>query len=160
MNELIIFCAKYLIVFVVIGLAVAWFRVGTENKKRFVVAVVIGGIVALVLSRIAGHLYFDPRPFVSHHTTPLIPHAADNGFPSDHSLFAGMLTGATYFFSKKIAGIMAVLTVLIGVARVLAKVHSPIDILGGWVFGAIGAVAGYYAMHWLFTKFAANHAEA
>lgn len=153
MDMVIIFCAKYLIFFVVLATALAWWRVDTETKKQFAVAAVIGGIVALVLAKIAGHLYFDPRPFVSHHVKPLISHAADNGFPSDHSLLAGMLTAITFFYSRKIASIMLVMTILIGVARVLAKVHSPIDILAGWLFGAIGAVIGYYVSRWLFTKY-------
>lgn len=139
--------------FVILGLAIAWWRVSNEKKKQFIVSTIIGGVIAFVLSRIASKLYYDPRPFVTEHVKPLIPHAADNGFPSDHALLTMTLSVATYFFSKKIAGLMMILTFGVGLARVLAKVHSPLDILGGWVFGFIGAVAGYYLMRWLFTKY-------
>lgn len=152
MNFLIIFCAKYLLFVVALGLTVAWLRVGREAKKQFLVAAVLAGIIALVLSRIGGTLYFDPRPFVTEHVKPLISHAADNGFPSDHALLTMTLTAVTYFFSKKIAGVMLVLTILVGVARVLAKVHSPIDIAGGWLCGIIGAIAGFYLMRYLFGR--------
>ncbi len=48
---------------------------------------------------------------------------------------------------------MFVLAVIIGVARVLAKVHSPLDIGAGWLFGIVGAMAGYYLTRWLFKKY-------
>jgi undecaprenyl-diphosphatase len=83
---------------------------------------------------------------VSEHVKPLISHAANNGFPSDHALFTMTITAITYYFSKKTAAVMLVLTIIIGVARVLALVHSPLDIGAGWVIGVIGAVAGYYGM--------------
>jgi len=156
MDSLIIFCAKYLLVFVVLGLVVAWLRVGRSYKLQFIAAVIVAGIAALVLSRIAGKLYYDPRPFVSHHTKPLIAHAADNGFPSDHALLTMTLTAVTYFYSKKVAAGMLVLTTIVGAARVLADVHSPIDIGGAWLIGIIGAVAGYYVSRWAFAKYAHN----
>lgn len=153
MNAIIVFCANYLLIFVVLGTGIAWLKVDKATKLRFAVAAIIGGIVALVLSRIAGHVYFDPRPFVSRHVVPLIPHAADNGFPSDHALFTGMLTAITYFYSKKIASVMLLLTIAVGVARVLANVHSPLDILAAWILGTVGAVVGYIISSWLYDRY-------
>jgi undecaprenyl-diphosphatase len=153
MDDLIIFCAKYLLFVVALGWVVAWVRVSKHGKKQFLVATIFAGIVALALSRVASHLYFDPRPFVTEHVKPLISHVADNGFPSDHALLTMTLTAITYLFSKKIAGGMFVLTVLVGVARVLAKVHSPLDIAGGWLLGVIGAIVGFYAMRYVFSRY-------
>ena len=102
-------------------------------------------------THLAGHLYYDPRPFVTEHVKPLIPHGPDNGFPSDHALFTMTLTVITYFFNKKIASVMLILTIAVGAARVLAKAHSPLDIGSGWVLGIIGAVCGFYLMRWVFT---------
>lgn len=158
MNDVIIFCAKYLFIFVIIGVVIAWIRVKKPARMQFLVATIFAGLFAYVISRIASHLYFDPRPFVADHVTPLTSHAADNGFPSDHALFTMTLTAVTYFFSKKIASVMLVMTILVGVARILAKVHSPLDIGAGWVLGIIGAVAGYYVMRWIFQKY--NKKEA
>ena len=153
MNNVIIFCAKYLFVFVVLGLIAAWLPTDKLTKKKFIVAMVLAGVIALVLSRIAGHLYYDPRPFVTEHVKPLIPHGPDNGFPSDHALLTMTLTAITFFFNKKIASVMLLLTIAVGIARILAKVHSPLDISGGWAFGIIGAICGYYIMRWVFMKY-------
>lgn len=154
MNLLIIFCAQYLIVFVVIALIVALFRVDMSNKKRLIVATILAGGIAFVIAQIASHVYFDPRPFVGGHVKPLIKHAADNGFPSDHALFTMTVTAVVYFFHKKIAGVMLIMTILVGVARVLAHVHSPIDIIAGWAFGIIGAIVGYYISRFIFNRYA------
>lgn len=153
MDAIIAFCAQYLYLFVILALAIAWLQVVKDNKIKFIVATIFGGIIAFGLSRIAGHVYYDPRPFVTEHVKPIIKHIADNGFPSDHALLTGTLTAIAYFFNKKIANVMLVLTVIIGIARVMAKVHSPLDIIGGWLFGIIGAVCGFYLTRWIFAKY-------
>lgn len=154
MDRLIIFCAQYLFLFVILGLAIAWFRVTDKQTRiRFIVATILAGAIAFALSRIAGHLYYDPRPFVTEHVKPLFGHSTDNGFPSDHALLTGTLTAITYFYDRKVAGAMLVLTIMIGAARVLAKVHSPLDIAAGWIFGVVGAVAGYYLTRWAFARY-------
>ena len=157
MDSIIIFCAKYLIVLVGVLWVAAWYLAPRNSKMRFILATVLAGIIALILSRIAGKLYFDPRPFVREHVTPLISHAPDNGFPSDHALLTMTLTAVTYFFSKKIAYGMLAATILVGVARVLAKVHSPIDIAGAWVLGVIGAIAGFCAANWAWKHYIQKH---
>lgn len=153
MNSLIIFCAKYVFVFIILGIAIAWLRTKKDTKLEFALATVAASVTALIISRLAAKLYFDPRPFVSEHVRPLISHAANNGFPSDHALLTMTLTAITYFYSKKIAGVMLMLTVLVGVARILAKIHSPLDIGAGWVIGILAALCGYYLTSWLLTRY-------
>ena len=153
MGSIIVFCAQYLFLFVIAGICIAWFQTTKNLKVQFIVATVIAGVIAFILSRVASKLYYDPRPFVTEHVKPLIAHQTDNGFPSDHALLTGTLTAITYFFNKKVASALLILTIIIGIARVLAKVHSPLDIATGWIFGLIGAIAGYYLTIWIFKKF-------
>ena len=153
MNSIIIFCASYLYLFVIVGIGIALLRTSKNLKVQFIVATVIAGVIAFILSRIASKLYYDPRPFVTEHVKPLIAHANDNGFPSDHALLTMTLAAITYFYNKKLALAMLLLTVIVGVARILAKIHSPLDIGAGWVFGAVGAIAGYYLTLWLFKRY-------
>lgn len=152
MNSVIIFCAQYLYLAVILGLGIAWLKTTKNQKTKFILATVVAGVIAFIISRIASRLYYDPRPFVSQHVKPLIAHAADNGFPSDHALLTMTLTAITYFFSKKIAACMLVLTIIVGIARVLAKVHSPLDIGTGWLIGIVGALAGYYLVGYVWAK--------
>lgn len=154
MNAVIIFCAQYLFLLVILLEILAVIRLGKgiDQKVRFIVAIVIAGVIAFILSRISSKLYYDPRPFVREHVKPLFPHIADNGFPSDHALLTGTLTAIAYFYNKKYATIMLIPTLIIGWARVYAKVHSPIDIAGGWIFGIIGSFAAYYLVRWALSK--------
>ena len=152
MDSLIKFTAQYVIVAVIAGVVVAWYKAPKDNRWHFTLSVAVAGVIALVLARLASKMYYDPRPFVTQNVQPLFYHAPNNGFPSDHSLLAMALTATVYFFNKRLAGIMLVLTALIGVARVLAKVHSPIDIAGAWLIGIIGAVAGYYLVNYYLAK--------
>lgn len=137
----------------VLGIGLAWLCVAKDHKLEFILAAVLAGILAFVMAQIAGKLYYDPRPFVAEHLIPLVSHGADNGFPSDHALFTMTLTAITYFYNKKAATVMLVLTVLVSVARVLARVHSPLDIGAAWLLGVIGAGLGYYLTRWVIGKY-------
>lgn len=150
MDTLIIFCAKYLLIFVVLGLIGAWIWAPRDKKLQFFVTTVLSGIVAFGLARLLSSVWYDPRPFVNSHIQPLIQHAADNGMPSDHALFTMTLTVVTWFFSKKFAFGMLVLTVLVGIARVLAHVHSPVDIIASWVIAVISCTASYILIRHFF----------
>lgn len=157
MNSIIIFCAQYLYLFVVAVIVIAWLRTQKDKRLEFLVAIILAGGIAFILSRIASKTYYDPRPFVTERVKPLIAHAADNGFPSDHALLTGTLTAITYFYNKKVAFVMLILTILIGIARILAKIHSPLDIGAGWLFGIVGAVASYYLVSWYWRKHKLNN---
>jgi undecaprenyl-diphosphatase len=151
MDSIIVFCAQYLIILVGLGWLFAWFRQPKSHKLQFVVATISAGALAFFASRLASKLYYDPRPFVSHHMHPLISHTADNGFPSDHALCTMTLAAITYFYHKGAAAVMFAAAVLVGTARILAHVHSPIDIAGAWAIGILCSAAVAYAAHRLFT---------
>lgn len=137
---------------VVLSAGIAWLKTTRDQKLKFAASIVLAGIIAYAVAKVAGKIYYDPRPFVTAHVQPLIQHAADNGFPSDHALLTATLTAVTYFFNRKLALGMALLTIIVGIARILARVHSPLDIAGGWVLGVIGAVIGYYFVTWYWRR--------
>ncbi|MGH3509661.1 MAG: phosphatase PAP2 family protein [Nocardioidaceae bacterium] len=143
MHPLIIFVAKYGI-FVVAGVAViAWLWLPRHDKWALAVQVVVGLLVVLVLVKVAGSLHSDPRPFVVEpRLKPLIPHAADNGFPSDHTAVAAVVALLVLLFRPLVGLGLLVVTLGIGAARVAAHVHHPQDILAGLAIGAVAAVAG------------------
>ena len=145
MNIIIIFIAKYLL-FVSVAIAVLYFAKQPRAKQK---EILIFSVILLPLSYIAAKLvsrfHFDPRPFVQGNFTPLIPHMPDNGFPSDHTLLGAAIAFAVFHFNKKLGFLLLYLTVLVGVARVLAGVHHMADIAGSIVIvGAIYALAAYF----------------
>ncbi len=130
MRFLIAFTGQYLIFIVgLIALAVTLLSEKTVRNKIIVLAI-LSFLVAFGIASVAGIFYYDPRPFVIEDIIPLIPHRADNGFPSDHTLYA-MVASATMFpYSHKIGILLGMLAVLVGVSRVIAGIHHPIDIVG------------------------------
>ncbi len=145
-NSLIIFSAKYLI-YILIAVGAVWFFTLTrEQQKKLLYYAVPSFILIFIASRIAGHFYFDPRPFVAGHFTPLIPHAPDNGFPSDHALLASAIAACAWPFGKKFSALAWIFYILIGIARVAAGIHHTIDIIGAAVISIAIAIIVYYAM--------------
>ena len=115
MNRLISLIAQYA-VFVSIAIAiVVWLRLPRQQKWEFAVTGVIGGVIALALLKLGSALYYDPRPFVSQHIAPLFPHAADNGFPSDHTLLAMFLAMCVLFYSSRWGVVLVAVAAAIGV---------------------------------------------
>jgi undecaprenyl-diphosphatase len=144
MDSLIAFGAKYLFVLVVLIAFAAWLQAGRRLKKEMILAGLLAGAVAAVLDKLSGALYYDPRPFVTHHVTPLVAHAADNGFPSEHTLFSAALAATLFFYRPRLGIAAMVVALLVGISRIAAHVHSPIDIAGGLVLGALAGYMGYW----------------
>ena len=65
------------------------------------------------------------------------------------------LAMTVYFYRKQLGIITFILAALVGVGRVAAHVHSPIDILGGAILGLLAGVAGY----WLAGRLIAKHTK-
>ena len=88
LNKLYIFGANYPLALVpLIALFVYW-RSSREQRRQFLLRGIIVLIIGIALAKIGGMIYNEPRPFIVEHIRPLIPHANDSGFPSDHTLTA------------------------------------------------------------------------
>jgi undecaprenyl-diphosphatase len=139
-HSLIIVTAKYLLFLCVAVVGVYWLFAPRATKVILGWQLIIGGIIAVLLSTLAGHLYYDTRPFVSEHIVPLIAHAPDNGFPSDHALLSSFLGFTMMSYSRRIGVLLLAVAVLIGAARVAAHIHQPIDIVGSFVIAAVSVL--------------------
>lgn len=137
MNSLIIFVAKYFFLLSLVILGTYWFRAKRPVKIRLLERLTLGGVLAFALAALAGHLHYDTRPFVTHHLVPLIPHAPDNGFPSDHALLTAFLGFSVLLYSRTLGGVLLLIAFLVGAARVAAHIHNPQDIVGSFVIAAL-----------------------
>jgi undecaprenyl-diphosphatase len=134
---LIIIAAKYLIALPIVIAGILLFTAWPTVRKQAVTFGAIAGILSYATAKVAGLLYFDARPFVVSHVAPLIPHAADNGFPSDHTLLAAVIAAVITKYNWRLGIILWILALLIGATRVLADLHHPIDILGSLVIAGL-----------------------
>ena len=133
MDAFVIFIASYFYIVVLVIAAIYFFRRPKPVMKNMAICGVIIAPLAYIISRVSSSLYSDPRPFVVGHFMPLIAHAADNGFPSDHVLLTGAIAMIIWFYNRKLSGILWLLALLIGWARVYAGIHHWTDIIGSIV---------------------------
>jgi undecaprenyl-diphosphatase len=140
MHTAIVWTAQYL-VYLVILLGVAGLLTLPSPRRWQGFAVLgIAGVIALALMVVGSKIYSDPRPFVVEHIKPMFAHRADNGFPSDHTALTMVIAAAVWLYRKWLGMVLAVFSVLVGTARVLAHVHHTVDI-GGAIVIALVAVA-------------------
>ena len=120
---------------VITGAVVTWLYTKPVQRRKLVILSVVSLPTAYVIGRAASWFVDSPRPFVAHDLTPLFAHAADNGFPSEHALFAFTISALVYTVNKPLGISLFVVSGLIGTARVLANVHHTIDVFGGLLIG-------------------------
>lgn len=137
MNALIVFAARYL--FLLSTIIFGWFfiKLDVQTRKEFGMFAILASLFSYITARLLSALYYDPRPFVITHIQPLIPHAADNGFPSDHTLLTMVIAVVVFTYNRKLGLLLGVVSIIVGISRVLAGVHNPIDILGAVGIAAI-----------------------
>lgn len=148
MDTIIEFVAKYFLFLSVLIVALFWLRAQRATKVDLAWQLLAGGVVALALATLAGHLYYDTRPFVSQHIRPLIAHAADNGFPSDHALLTSFLGFTLLLYSRAVGSTLLGIAVLVGAARVAAHIHTPVDIIGSFVLAAFAVLFVRVVSNW------------
>jgi undecaprenyl-diphosphatase len=127
---------------IVPALIMLWSIASRKKWRVDVLEAVVSGALTILLVKIAGASYFHARPFVEFGMVPLVPHVADNGFPSDHLAACGLAIG--YLWKRNLFAVAAVILCAgaIGAARVLAELHWPADIAAGLALGIVAAILG------------------
>jgi undecaprenyl-diphosphatase len=144
LDGIMTFVSQRALIIYALVLLVMWF-VGKEKNKYTVVYAVITGALGLIINFVIGHIYYEPRPFVTHKVHMLLPHAADASFPSDHTTGAFSLAIAVLFRHRKIGVGMLLFAVLTGFSRIYVGHHYPFDVLGSIVVGLIASMIVAFA---------------
>ena len=120
------------------------FLIPKDNRFEAYARIIMAGLTAYLLAKLIGSVYqpSGERPFEILGVAPGASYLNNSGFPSDHALFTGFLTLAVWFETRRkgLALIMATLTILMCIGRVLALVHTPLDVIGGLVIASVGAL--------------------
>lgn len=138
--------------------------VKVEQKRRYDIytRIAMAGLTAYVLAKLVGAVWQPEarRPFEELGVAAGASYLNNPGFPSDHTLFAGFLAFAVWYATKdkRLGLVMLALAILTGIGRIMAHVHTPLDVAGGFIFAAIGAtwygVYGKKQLHTIIAKFA------
>lgn len=146
MSDLIIRIVADGLVIPVVLLAtyVLLFQLKTKHWLTSYIRIIIAGLSAYILAKIIGH-FFQPeleRPFQKLGIEAGAAYIDNPGFPSDHVLFCMAIFWAVWTQSKArwAAVAILILTLMVGLGRILALVHTPLDVIGGIVIASIGAL--------------------
>ncbi len=106
-------------------------------------------IVVLFLSMAAawstnaliGMFFFRPRPYVDLENVHLLIGSTfgSKSFPSDHTVLSFAFAFALFLINKKLGGLALVIAFLIGLSRIVAGVHYPLDVLAAIIIGCAWA---------------------
>ncbi|OGX18370.1 MAG: hypothetical protein A3K83_06015, partial [Omnitrophica WOR_2 bacterium RBG_13_44_8b] len=116
-----------------VGLALLFFR---DSKRRRLALVLFTGITLtyLTVDFLKGWVA-RPRPFEVLSGVNLLVKAGGFSFPSGHTAMAFMAQTVLSYGFKKWRIALFILAFFVGVARIYAGVHYPLDVLGGIVVG-------------------------
>ncbi len=167
--------ADILLIVLPLWLALIWlisaYYKTTESKEyalKIFYSAVLGVIFCLLLNAL---LPMRSRPELASAITPLISHIPDNSFPSMHATFTGATLWAIFLFSfpflpsslrkwsflhsNFIRFLLVFLGIVMVVARVLAGIHYPGDIVAGILLGIISAslISTVTMKKWFYTIF-------
>jgi undecaprenyl-diphosphatase len=108
-----------------------------ELSRRAAVAAAASLALALLLTHLLAGVVDRPRPFVAHPGTihAFLAHAADPGFPSEHSAAAFAIATAVALRVKSWGAILFALAAVLAAGRVFLGLHYPSDVLVGAVVG-------------------------
>lgn len=110
------------------------------QKWKEIVLVFFSGVTAWCFSYLLKYLIHTPRPFDKFSQVVSLFPEHGFAFPSGHATFYMALAIAIFFSHRKAGYYFIFLALMIGVARIIAGVHFPIDILGGFILGALIAL--------------------
>lgn len=129
---------------VIIGSIFLIIKVPNKHKFQSYCRILMAGLTAYLLAKIIGFVYQPSlvRPFELLGTSAGASFLNNPGFPSDHALFITAITCAVWFETKQkiISIILAVLVIIVCIGRVLALVHTPIDVIGGVIIALLGSI--------------------
>lgn len=109
------------------------------TKRKDFYPFIFSAIFAFISDEALKLLVHAQRPFLALvNIHPLFPEIG-YAFPSFHATFMTAIGTAVFFSSKKAGYIFLFFAFIIGVSRIVAGVHYPFDILGGFILGALVA---------------------
>lgn len=127
----------------VAGLVVLFWTSG-RTKRVYYPYVIMAGLTSLLVGKLMSLIYqpSTERPFIQQGLEAGAAYIDNPGFPSDHVLLATIVTLTVAVLVRKrwLSIVMLVAVVAIGVGRILALVHTPLDVIGGLVAGLSGGL--------------------
>ena len=145
MDLLIKVMADGLVIPVLLLAAYAVLTLPNDKRWQAITRGVVVALTALLFAKFIAQFYQGIRPFETLGVAPRASFLPNPGFPSDHALLVTTATVVTWAATRRkmLSLIVLVLSVLVGLGRVIALVHTPLDIIGGVVCVVLAGLVWY-----------------
>lgn len=146
MSDLLIkIVADWLVIAVIAVGGVGFLLLVKKDRYQIYARAVVAGLTALLFAKVASLLYQGERPFVVLGEVPKAAFLNNPGFPSDHALLVFAVTFVVWASTKNVPLTITLLTMstLVAFGRVLALVHTPVDVLGAIACAILAATLIY-----------------
>ncbi|MDN3015731.1 undecaprenyl-diphosphatase [Paenibacillus sp. BSR1-1] len=136
-DGLMVFFTQFAFPVFALVLLLMWF-LGKEKDKYTVVYAAITAVIGLVINFVLGHIFYENRPFVTHHVNLLVQHAKDSSFPSDHATGTFSIALTILWRKHRKIGIgMLLFAICTGISRVYVGNHYPFDVLASIIVSLV-----------------------
>jgi membrane-associated phospholipid phosphatase len=137
--------ADYLVIPIMLTGGIVMLMVPAKQRYYMWAHAVLAGLTALLFAKIISLLYQGERPFETLGVEPGAAFLPNPGFPSDHALLVFAVTCVVWAATKnkKLAGALLVASIAVAFGRVIALVHTPLDVAGGAFCAILAAICIY-----------------
>src|SRR6056297_2835670 len=135
LDVLVIFFADFFIFFIPF-LIILVYLLKRKNIKPIILKIVVGVFITGFLNYIITEIVQRLRPFVLYEDIIQLSRffsiaPTDFSFPSDHTAIAFVIAFLVYYQWKNFGKILIIISLLIGISRVIIGIHFLTDILAG-----------------------------
>ncbi len=133
-----------LVILAISGCIGLWYIWRSAHKLHLISVVIMAGLTSLLIAKLISLVYQPStvRPFIEQGVSAGAAYINNPGFPSDHALLATVAVAAVWWVTRNRTAtiLLALCVVVMCVARVMALVHTPLDVVGGIAIGLAGAL--------------------
>ncbi len=148
LDTLFIFGAEKLFLLSPLIALALFYKAGREKKIEILIFGFFSLPLTYIFAFVAKSVYYNPLPFVIRGFEPLISHAPNNGFPSDHVLLLASIASVFVFFDKKRSLLLWSVALIVGVSRVYVGVHHTVDIVASAVIAVVAGLIVEAVLRW------------
>lgn len=116
------------------------YEIFVSRSYELALYILLSVLATVIFSIVVKELFLIPRPFLLDGELPKAGLANFSSLPSTHTAVAFALATTVILHKKSLGVLLFMLAALVGIGRVLANVHYPVDIILGMLIGVLTSV--------------------
>lgn len=114
------------------------------SRADWLIQALVYPLLTLLAVALLRRAFPRPRPYDRYAFTPLMGHDGGGSFPSRHTASAAIIALTAARLSPVLGAAGLLLALAVGITRILAGLHFPRDILGGFLLALAVGLPGFF----------------